>query len=155
MPRCLSLIAVLLVSLGCGKPPASTQAEPKADPPPPATKPALALPAAPTKPVIAEPSAVAKVEAARLQIAVLENACRHYMVKNDGNAPGSLRMLVAPTDGSRPLILGGLEVLTDSWGKPYQLDTDHVDTYGMPDPLVFTLDPGDGKKITSARRKNP
>jgi len=97
----------------------------------------------------------ARVDAARTQMTVFENACKNYMAKSEGNVPpNQLSDLVAPTDGSRPLVDGGPAILTPPTGGQYNYDRDHVDSYGSPDPMV-SLTTKDGKTFYSTRRKGP
>ena len=96
----------------------------------------------------------ARVDAARTQMTVFENACKNYMAKNEGNPPQQLSDLVAPTDGSKPLVDGGTAILTPPTGGQYNYDPANVDSYGSPDPMV-SLTTKDGKTYYSTRRKGP
>ena len=88
---------------------------------------------------------------AKFQIGSLEEGCKSYMVKYGGNPPTSLMELVQPTNGDKPLVEGGATSLDSPFGTQYQLDTDHVDKKGHPDPIVFVVLPN-GLKLFSSKR---
>jgi general secretion pathway protein G len=95
----------------------------------------------------------AKVDAARNTITMLESQCKGYSAKNGGTPPNSLQDLVAPVDGTPPMVEGGLNALLDPWGNQYQYDPSNVDAYGQPDPIVSTLNPQNGQQIFSSKRR--
>ncbi len=96
---------------------------------------------------------IAKIDTAKAQMATFESACKHYMTRSDGNPPDTLQELVAPSDGSKPLVDGGLGALNSPFtGVQYGYDKTHVDNFGSPDPIVSLTLP-DGQVIYSTRRK--
>lgn len=94
----------------------------------------------------------ARADGARAQMDTLEKACKTYMIKNEGNPPQNLQEIVAPTDGSRPLVEGGMNMLNTPFGNQYIYDPSHTDPFGSPDPMVSCQIPG-GKMIYSPRRE--
>ena len=95
----------------------------------------------------------ARVDTARTQMTNFENAAKQYMAKNEGVPPQTLNDLVAPADGSKPLIDGGPAVLTPPVpNTQYDYDPNNLDSYGSPDPIVSLKLP-DGKVVYSTRRK--
>ena len=93
----------------------------------------------------------AKDSTAKTQMGTLEEACKSYMVKNEGAVPPSLEELVQPTDGNKPLVEGGLNMLISPHGVKYNYDSTHVDPYGSPDPMV-SLQLPNGKILYSPKR---
>ena len=94
----------------------------------------------------------AKVNTARSQMTVFEQSIKNYMAAHDGVPPQSLEEIVAPQDGSKPALEGGLPMLLDPWGAPYQYNPGNVDNYNNPDPIVSTTDPGNKVVIYSNKR---
>ncbi len=94
----------------------------------------------------------ARVDTARTQMTNFENAAKNYMAKNEGVPPQTLNDLVAPQDGSKPLLEGGIAVLTPPVpNTQYDYDPNNVDSFGSPDPLVSLKLP-DGRVVYSTRR---
>jgi hypothetical protein len=81
----------------------------------------------------------AKVAAARLQVAQIDQALKAYFLAN-GKYPRALDEL---EKGDRPFIEKGK--LKDPWGKAYQFDPDGAKNKGL-HPDVWTVDPS-GKTI--------
>lgn len=79
----------------------------------------------------------AKIDTARNQITMLENACQSYYAKNQA-FPNTLYDLVQPTDGKSPLVDGGVGALRDPWGKEYQYNASNTNANGDQDPMVMT-----------------
>ena len=92
----------------------------------------------------------AKDRTAQAQMGTLEEACKAYMIKNEGAVPQSLEELVQPTDGSKPLVEGGLNMLISPHGIKYSYDSSHVDPYQSADPMVSLQ--VNGKVLYSPKR---
>ena len=96
-----------------------------------------------------------KIDAARSQMTIFENAAKNHAVQHEGIAPPTLEYLVAPTDNTKPRVDGGLmtTICPVSGGK-YNYDGAHVDQYGSPDPMVTMTTP-DGTVYYSTARRAP
>jgi general secretion pathway protein G len=94
----------------------------------------------------------ARDQTAQAQMSTLEEGCKAYMIKNEGNPPQSLMELVQPTDGSKPLVEGGPNMLKSPHGIMYQYDPSHMDPYNSPDPMVSLPLPS-GKILYSPKRQ--
>ena len=94
-----------------------------------------------------------KIDAARSQMTIFENAAKNHATQNEGVAPPSLEYLVAPTDGTKPRVDGGIMTIKCPVdGGTYNYDGAHVDQYGSPDPQVTMTTP-DGKTWYSTARR--
>ncbi len=97
----------------------------------------------------------ARIDSARSQMTIFENACKNHATKNEGVPPPTLEYLVAPQDGTKPLVDGGIGTLKCPVdGGVYNYDPANLDQYGSPDPMV-TLTTPDNKTYYSTRRKGP
>lgn len=80
----------------------------------------------------------AKKDKATIESKQLEKTLKAWMVKNGGDVPDSLTVLVGG-DGQAPMIEGGSDALIGPWGNPYQVqmlnDSDGGDTQFR----VFTI----------------
>ena len=95
----------------------------------------------------------AKVDTAKAQMANFENAAKAYALRNNEVPPDTLSELVAPSNGGKPYVEGGVNSLTSPFGTPYQYNGSNLDNNGSPDPIVWcTL--SDGSTIYSTKRKN-
>jgi len=97
----------------------------------------------------------AKEDTARTQCDFFEKQCKAYYVRNN-QLPNSLQDLVAPQDGSKPLVDGGQAALQDPWNGFYQLENSgNVNpSTGQPDFFVFCNKGGQqgGQQILSNTR---
>ena len=95
---------------------------------------------------------IAKIDTAKAQMGAFEQNCKTYMLRSDGIPPQQLSELVAPSDGSKPLMDGGTDALISPFGNAYDYDPSNVDQFNNPDPIV-SLRLSDNTVIYSARRK--
>jgi len=98
----------------------------------------------------------AKVDTARTQCDFFEKQCMAYYARNN-QLPNTLIDLVAPQDGSKPLVDGGMSALTDPWGGQYQLENsgNTNQNTGRPDFHVHCTQggpQGGGQQIFSTTR---
>ena len=140
--RICSTVA-LLAAVGCGSPkPDSGQA---------GTPSKGGVETAPAPRASSPLDVVEKVKRDRsaLQCAALENACKAFFLKYNGD-PINLRVLAVPglVPNVRPVLDGGEAALLDPWGKEYQFEM--IQEVGMRSPKVTTTTP-DGTVITSLR----
>ena len=96
-----------------------------------------------------------KIEAARSQMTIFENAAKNHAVQNEGVAPPTLEYLVAPTDGTKPRVDGGLMTIKCPVdGGTYNYNGANLDQHNSPDPMV-TMTTSDGKTYYSTARRGP
>ena len=90
---------------------------------------------------------------ARAQLQTFEDGCKTYMMRHEGQPPPTLEYLVAPNDGTKPLVEGGLPALQCLIpGASYEYEPTHVDAKGQLDPMVTVKLP-DEKVLYNPRRK--
>jgi hypothetical protein len=65
---------------------------------------------------------------------IFETACKNYTALHGGRPPDTLMELVAPSDGTKPMIEGGPNVLIGPFddGAQYQYDPNHKDSEARP-----------------------
>ena len=87
----------------------------------------------------------AKSDATVLKMQALENACKHFAAKNDGQWPPDLVSLIAPPDGADPFVEGGQLAIQSSWGSPinYAIQAGP----GGEEVPVFHAQSPDGKRL--------
>jgi general secretion pathway protein G len=87
-----------------------------------------------------------KNDAAKMNAINLEKALKTYMIKNDGNPPGSIQDILRYVDGNDP------NKLIDPWNQQYQIGTQDNGT-GTPSYYVYTTNPETGEQIRSDTKK--
>jgi general secretion pathway protein G len=83
-----------------------------------------------------------KGDAAKINAMNLEKALKTYILKNDGNPPGSIQDILRYVDGSDP------NKLIDPWGQQYQIGSADNGT-GTVNYYIFTTNPDTGEQIRS------
>jgi general secretion pathway protein G len=83
-----------------------------------------------------------KGDAAKMNAMNLEKALKTYMIKNDGNPPGSIQDILRYVDGNDP------NKLIDPWGAQYQIGSQDNGT-GTQNYYIFTTNPDTGEQIRS------
>jgi general secretion pathway protein G len=88
----------------------------------------------------------AKADATVLKMQQLENACKAYAAKNDGNWPQSLQELVQPSQTSPdPYIEGGPAAILSSWNTPINYTISQGP--GGEQAPVFQAQSSDGRRV--------
>jgi general secretion pathway protein G len=87
-----------------------------------------------------------KVDAAKMNAMGLDKALKTYMLKNDGNPPGSLQDVLRYVEGGDP------SKLMDPWNQQYQMGQQDNGT-GSVSYYVFTTNPETGEQIRSDTKK--
>ena len=87
----------------------------------------------------------AKRDKATIEAKQLEKTLKAWMVKNAGEVPDSLTVLVGG-DGRAAMIEGGSAALIGPWGNPYQVEVNQNSDGGDVQFRVFTTD-GNGQPV--------
>lgn len=83
-----------------------------------------------------------KADVAKIQATSLQTSLKTYMLKNDGNKPGSIQDILRYVDGNDPA------KLNDPWGQPFQIGESDNGT-GTVTYYIFTVHPETGEQIRS------
>jgi general secretion pathway protein G len=82
----------------------------------------------------------ARYDTTLMKMKTLEQCCKAYAVKNGGNWPENLQLLIQPPDGGSPFVENGQQALLDSWGQQINYTVTTYST-GEVGPQFTTVSP--------------